>query len=104
LSGLVRYEHITFPSRDQSLDATIFRLRTLYMLNTKFSVAAFAQYSNQSDIIQSNLRLRYNATEGNDLYIVYNNVANTDRERELPTLPPIRTHTLLIKYTYTFTR
>lgn len=104
LSGLVRYEHITFPSRNQSLDATIFRFRTLYMLNTKFSVAAFAQYSNQSDIIQSNLRLRYNATEGNDLYIVYNNVANTDRERELPTLPPIRTQTLLIKYTYTFAR
>ncbi len=49
-----------------------------------------------------NVRLRYNFSEGNDLYLVYNEALNTDRHRETPFLPLTDTRTILVKYTYTF--
>ena len=40
------------------------------MLSTEISAAWFIQYSNTDREIVSNLRFRYNPSEGNDLYIV----------------------------------
>jgi hypothetical protein len=52
--------------------------------------------------VGSNIRLRYNAKEGNDLFIVVTNINNTDRFRETPTLPVLQSWLALIKYKHTF--
>ena len=72
------------------------------MLNTKFSIAAFLQYNNVDEIFAGNIRIRLNPKEGNDLYIVYNDILNSNRERENPHLPFSSDRTIVIKYSYTF--
>jgi len=103
LSGLFQVNYVTFPDRDERLTATVARLRMLYMLNTKFTVSAFSQYNSLAKGIVSNLRIRYNPREGNDLYIVFNEASHTDRMRINPMLPFTNNRTVLLKYTYTFT-
>ena len=103
LSGLLQVNYITFPERNERLTASVARVRLLYMFNTKFSVSAFSQYNSLANGIVSNLRIRYNPREGNDLYIVLNEVSNTDRNRLNPMLPFTDNRTILLKYTYTFT-
>jgi hypothetical protein len=103
VSGFFQINYVTFPERDERLTATIARLRLLYMLNTKFTVSAFSQYNSLANGIVSNLRIRYNPREGNDLYIVFNEATNTDRDRLNPMLPITNNRTILLKYTYTFT-
>ncbi|HCC71062.1 MAG TPA: hypothetical protein DEQ09_07930 [Bacteroidales bacterium] len=72
------------------------------LVNTKLSISAFIQYSSVSEFITSNIRLRYNPREGNDLYIIYDEGFNTDRYREIPVMPVSRIRTIMLKYTYTF--
>jgi hypothetical protein len=103
LSGLLQINYVTFPDRDERLTATVARLRVLYMLNTKFTISAFSQYNSLANGIVSNLRIRYNPREGNDLFIVYNEASHTDRSRIDPMLPFTNNRTILLKYTYTFT-
>lgn len=101
--GFLEVNYITFPDRDERLTATVARLRMLYMVNTKFTVSAFSQYNSLANGIVSNLRIRYNPREGNDLYIVFNEATNTHRDRLEPILPIMNNRTILLKYTYTFT-
>ena len=49
----------------------------------------------------ANVRFRYNFREGNDLWIVYNEGLNTERDRATPVLPVTSARTALVKYTYT---
>ncbi|MBD3616894.1 MAG: carbohydrate binding family 9 domain-containing protein [Gracilimonas sp.] len=102
LSGLYQINYVTFPDRNQLLTASVARLRMLYMFNIAFSVSAFTQYNSLSNGIISNLRIRYNPSEGNDLYIVFNETFNTNRSRMNPVLPITDNRTILLKYTYTF--
>lgn len=102
LSGLYQINYVTFPDRNQQLTASVARLRMLYMFNIAFSVSAFTQYNSLSNGIISNFRIRYNPSEGNDLYIVFNETFNTDRSRMNPVLPITDNRTILVKYTYTF--
>lgn len=99
---------VRFPDRNQEFEAHIVRLKTQLALNTKASLNAFVQYSSASDLISTNVRFRYNFSEGNDLWLVYNEGSNTDRfrdfdlDRNRPILPRINNRLLLLKYTYTF--
>ncbi|UCC71515.1 MAG: carbohydrate binding family 9 domain-containing protein [Gemmatimonadota bacterium] len=93
---------VRFPDRDQGFDSHLVRLRIGTALNTKFSVNGFVQFSNVSDMAAANIRVRYNFREGNDLWIVYNEGYNLDRDRSDPALPITENRTILIKYTYTF--
>ena len=102
LSGMYQYNRILFPDRDLQWTAHIGRLRFLATLSTKLSASAFIQYNGASNVIIANIRLRYNPREGNDLYIVYNEVVNTDRYREIPNLPYRNNRAFMVKYTYTF--
>ena len=74
LTGFYQYNQINFPDRNQSLNTQISRLRALYMLNTKFSIAAFLQHNSLDKVFVGNIRLRYNPKEGTDLFIVYNDL------------------------------
>jgi len=104
VGGSYEYNHVRFPERSQRFTSHIGQFRGLVMLNTSLSLTAFVQYNSAQDIVISNLRLRYNPHEGNDLYLVYDEGFNTNREREIPALPVMKNRTLLVKYTYTFVK
>lgn len=102
LEAFYQYNRASFNERNLEFSAHVTRLKVLYMLNTKFSVASFLQYNSLDEIFVGNIRLRYNPKEGNDLYIVYNDQLNSNRARELPHLPLTSARTIVLKYTYTF--
>ncbi|MCB9288143.1 MAG: carbohydrate binding family 9 domain-containing protein [Lewinellaceae bacterium] len=102
LEGYYGYNYVRFPKRDQQLATHLARLKALYMLDTKFSIAAFLQYNSLDEVYAGNIRLRFNPQEGNDLYIVYNDLLNGNRKREVPHLPFTSARTVVVKYTYTF--
>lgn len=101
VSGLYQASRVAFPNRNQDLTAQVARLRTRVMLNTQFSVAGFVQYNSALDAVSTNLRLRYNPREGNDLYLVYNAGVNADRYGFAPVRPLLDSHVLMIKYSRT---
>ena len=102
LGGTYNLDYLSFKSREQRMTNHILGVKALYMLNTRFSVNAYFQYNTAMNGIISNLRLRYNPKEGNDLYIVINEGRNTNRTGEVPNLPVYNARALMVKYTYTF--
>jgi hypothetical protein len=96
------FDHIDFPKRDLTMTNHIVGTKALYMLNTRLSANAFIQYNTSVHEIISNFRIRYNPTEGNDLYFMFNEGRNTDLSREEPNLPVYSSRSVMVKYTYTF--
>ncbi|MGK7369020.1 MAG: DUF5916 domain-containing protein, partial [Candidatus Halalkalibacterium sp. M3_1C_030] len=97
------YNKVRFGERNQDFDAHIARLRLRTALNTKLSLTTFAQYNSEVSKTSLNARFRYNMAEGDDLWIVYDNVLNTERSQPgLPRLPLSGYRVLLVKFTYTF--
>ena len=97
-----RLDYVNFNSRDQSFTNHILGIKALAMFSTKLSLLNYIQYNTAVDLWQLNVRFRYNPREGNDFYIVYNEGANTNINREIPALPRSNQRTILLKYTYTF--
>lgn len=64
LEGFYGYNHARFSQRHQQLTTHLARLKALYMLDTKFSVAAFLQYNRLEEVYAGNIRLRYNPGRG----------------------------------------
>ncbi len=104
LGGDYSFDRVRFPDRGAGFDVHLIRLRTQVALNTRVSANAFIQYNSAANIVSANVRFRYNFSEGNDLWIVYNEGLNTERYRETPALPLTDSRTVLLKYTYTFIR
>jgi hypothetical protein len=102
LSAEYQVNRIRFPSRSQSLDADIARVRAQVALNTKLSANGFLQYNRAADAIVSNVRVRLHLNEGRDLFIVYNDHLNTERERVTPELPFSQERAILVKFMYAF--
>ena len=102
LSGNYQLNRIEFPDRNQRFTGHIGSVRALLMFSTKHSLTAFIQYNSANDVIASNIRYRYNQREGNDLYIVYNDGINTNRQDYDPVRPVYSNRTIMLKYSYTF--
>lgn len=102
LSGTYQYNKLNFNIRDESTVIHLARLNALYMFDTKLSISALMQYNSQGKNFSGNVRFRYNPTEGNDLFIVYNDDINTDIYIERPVLPNFNQRSIVIKYSYTF--
>ena len=102
LVGIYEFNAVEFPSRDQKFTGHIARLKISAFLNTKFSLVSFGQFNSAADKIITNFRFRYNPREGHDLYIVYDEGLNTNRDREIPLLPRTNIRTILVKYNYAF--
>jgi len=105
IQGLYVRQAIRFASRDMAFDPDILRLRVTAAANIRLSAAVFVQYNRAADLVVGNARLRYHLGEGRDLYLVYNDRLNQDRDRltpALPRLPGSAERTLLLKYTHTF--
>jgi hypothetical protein len=101
-SGVYQFNRVRFPRRDQSFDGHVLRLRATNSFNTSFSINSFVQWNSAVNVIVLNLRWRYNFSEGNDLYLVYNETFNTLRNRVELVLPLTSSRALMAKYTYTF--
>ncbi len=96
---------IRFSDRDLDLDAHLLRLRVQAALDIHFSVTAFVQYNSTRDLASVNARLRYHFREGHDLWLVFDDALNIDRDPlAIPRLPRSQNRALLLKYTYTFVR
>ncbi len=102
LSGSYRLDRIRFEERGERFDAHIARVRTDVMLSPEVSVATFIQYNSELDLVEANLRFRYNPREGDDLYIVWNEAVNAARFDHDPVRPRSDERTLLVKYSHTF--
>lgn len=97
-----RFNGVRFSNRNQQFNSHIVQLRIRGAVNQKFSINGFLQYNHVDDILVSSVRLRHNFNEGHDLWLVYNEGMNTDRERVEPILLRTNNRTVLLKYTYTY--
>ena len=97
---------LRFGVRDESADIHLLRFRVRTALDVRASGNAFIQYNSTTDRLDFNVRLRYNVSEGTDLWIVYNEGLDTDRAPsriDRPADPVSVSRALIIKYSHTFT-
>ncbi|MBU4255215.1 MAG: carbohydrate binding family 9 domain-containing protein [Acidobacteria bacterium] len=102
LSGFYQYNRVVFPDRSLAFTAHIARIKLEATLSTAFTASAFLQYNSAVSAVIANIRLRFNPREGTDLYLVINESFYTDRNREVPPLPPYGSRAVMIKYSTTF--
>ena len=97
------YEINRFEFDEEDLSTHLASLRLDFALNTHLSLSAFGQYNSAVDQTSVNSRLRYHFREGTDLWIVYNEGFNLERDAGTnPRLPFSSGRSLLVKYTHTF--
>jgi hypothetical protein len=97
-----QYNRIQFSERDQQLNAHIARLRTEFTFSTSLTFSSFVQYNSTNDLAVINARFRYNPRDGNNFYLVFNEILSSDRTGNYPVMPFSMNRTVLMKYTYTF--
>ena len=70
-------------------------------LNTRLSLSSLAQYNSTAELTSFNVRFRYHFREGTDLWIVYNEGLNTERNNGLdPRLPLSAGRSAMLKYSH----
>jgi hypothetical protein len=97
---------LRFAVRDEKADIHLLRLRIRTALDVRASGNAFIQYNSTTDRLDFNVRLRYNVSEGTDLWIVYNEGLDTERAPsrfDLPADPLSLSRAFIVKYSHTFT-
>ena len=98
------WNRIRFDGRSQSFDSQLLRLTLRGAINTKMSIDAFGQYNSLTDQVTTNTRFRYNFREGQDLWLVWNQGLNLERDvLGVPRLPLEDARTLTVKYSHTLT-
>jgi hypothetical protein len=102
LQGSWEWNRIRFEERDQAFDSNLLRLTARAALDVRLSFDVFAQYNSLVDQVATNARLRYNVREGRDLWLVWNEGLNLERDLpDQPRLPTSGARTLAMKYTHT---
>ncbi len=103
LGGEYQASLLRFPTRHQSANIHVARLRVRVAGDAHTSGNAFVQYNSTTDRVDFNVRLRYAFAEGTDLWIVYNEGLDTDRSTGPGMLPSPRSlaRALIVKLTYT---
>ena len=101
LGGTYQVNRVRFPPRNEAFTAHVTRARVRVALNKKVSTNAFVQYNSAANLGTADIRFRYNVEEGHDLWIVYNERLNLNRERTRPALPWTDARSVLVKYNYT---
>lgn len=117
LGAAYQLTSLRFDTRGEKADIQLLRLRIRTALNARASGNAFLQYNSTTERVDLNLRLRYNVSEGTDLWIVYNEGLDTERDF-VPGLgtngvtgvglseqrsPMSLSRALIVKYSHTFT-
>ena len=104
LTLLFEYNYSRAEVKNGIYDAHVARFRVKAALTRALTASAFMQYSSDLRKLSANIRIRFNPAEGNDFYIVYNEVINTTLGDQFPRMPRMSERTILIKYNYTFVR
>lgn len=102
LSATYKLDKVNFTDKNQRFTNNIARLKAIYMVSTKLSMSSFIQYNETDNILLTNFRLRYTPRDGNNLYLVLNDLRNADKSGSLVELPAYLNRTILLKYTHTF--
>ncbi|MEM7418057.1 MAG: DUF5916 domain-containing protein [Gemmatimonadota bacterium] len=71
-------------------------------VSTRLSASTLVQYNSTSRLYVGSARIRFNPSEGTDLYVVWNSDLNADRFRTTPALPLSNRSSFQIKYTHAF--
>lgn len=95
---------LRFPVRNASSNIHLLRLRVRTALDAKASGNAFIQYNSTTDRLDFNVRLRYALAEGTNLWVVYNEGLDTERDvLQADRFAPLSlSRALVVKYTHTF--
>jgi hypothetical protein len=102
MSAYYEYSHITFPGREDPFRSHVARLNMTASLNVQFALTGFVQYNSLKNVSTLNFRFRYNPVDGNDLYLVYNDILNNGPLQDLPDTPLSNNRTIMFKYVHTF--
>ena len=104
IGGGYELNRIRFPDRGAGLDVHVARLRLGAAADARLSAVALLQLNSVDDRLGLNLRLRYNFSEGSDLWLVYDEGFNTERDAAAgePRRPLSDTRVLRVKLTRTF--
>jgi hypothetical protein len=102
LSASYRLDKVRFPERNQKFTNNIARIKVTYMFNTKLSASSYIQLNETGNVLITNFRLRYNPKDGNDFYLVFNDLRNLNKSESVINTPPFLSRTILTKYTHTF--
>jgi hypothetical protein len=94
------FNAIRFPGRDLELNTHLLRLRLRAAYDTHLSLSSFWQYNSLNNVASLNARLRYNFRDGTDLWVVYNETLNTDRNSRMPVPPRSQGRAIMVKYTH----
>jgi hypothetical protein len=103
--GDYQMSRLRFGRRNQSVNIHLARLRIRTALNAQASGNAFVQYNSTTKRLDFNVRLRYNVSEGTDLWLVYNEGLDADRSLDTVTRPIVPlsvSRALILKYSHTF--
>ena len=103
LGGEYEYTDLEFEDRGVDLKTHLLRLKIRAATDAHLSLSAFIQYNSVAEVFEGNIRFRYNFTDGQDLWLVYNDGLNTQRNRHgiEPDLPLSDSRTIIFKYTHT---
>ncbi len=101
------FNHINFEDAFSATGKPVYQsnlvnVNATVTLSKVFSIKLLTQYDDLSKQLGGNLRLRYNPKEGTDLYIVYNQLQNTNRLRKNPELPVVDNQAVVVKFVKTF--
>ncbi len=101
------YEYNRIEANQKLFNAHLTRMRIRTAINHALTINSFIQYNSDISELAMNVRLRYNPSEGSDLYLVYNENINTTLNPEdelLPRLPRSQNRAVLLKFSHTFVR
>jgi hypothetical protein len=96
---------LRFGIRNEAANIHLARVRVRTALDARASGNAFVQYNSTSGRLDFNVRLRYAVGEGTDLWLVYNEGLDVEREADRLSnrvAPLSLSRAFIVKYTHTF--
>lgn len=101
------YNKLSFPDEYVSSGSNVLELNRYYSrlkfsFSSKSFLNSYLQYDSNSQKLGLNLRFRYTPKEGTNLYMVYNQNVNTERNMLTPNLPLFESQGLIFKFSKTF--
>lgn len=102
LSGHYQLDHIRLPEVEGHLTVHASRLRARIFANRQLSSSTFVQYNSQLGRASLNARVRYNPSEGNDIFLVWNEERNVHPLHMEPHLKALAGRSFMLKVARTF--
>lgn len=102
LTFRIEYIYSYVKIKEQTYRPNLLRFRLRSALNRSLSGGILIQYNSDLQQLSSNIRIRFNPSEGVDFYIVYNEGIHTSQNDEFSPFPRTLGRSFLLKFNYTF--